>query len=106
MEYNEYRVIITEAAKADLKGIRNYIAKELGAPVSAKNLILDIRKTLRTLSFSPQGLPRVRNDRLAAMGYRWIGIKNYMAFFTIVEREKEVWVERIFYGGRDWQRLL
>jgi toxin ParE1/3/4 len=106
MEYNDYRVIVTEPAEADLVDIHKYISKELCAPAAARNLVLDIRKVLRTPTFSPQGLPKVRDDRLAAKGYRWIGIKNYVAFFTIDEQSKTVSVERILYGRRDWQRLL
>ena len=106
MDFNEYRVIITEPAKADIIGIHSYIAKDLNAPAAAKNLVLAIRKSTRTLTFSPQGLPRVPDDRLSAKGYRWIGIKNYMAFFTIDEQAKAVYVERILYGQRDWTRIL
>jgi len=106
MEYDEYRIIVTVPAESDLVDIHRYIAKELYGPASARNIVLEIRKALRTLSFSPQGLPKVRDDRLAARGYRWIGIKNYVAFYTIDEQNKVVNVERILHGRRDWQRLL
>ena len=102
----EYRVNITEPAETDLGEIAGYISEELNAPVAARNTVLAIRKTIRTLAFSPQGYPKVRDNRLAARGYRWVGIKNYMAFYTIDEQSKAVNVERILYGRRDWQRIL
>ena len=102
----EYRVIITEPAEMDLGEIARYISEELGAPIAARNMILKIRKAIASLSFSLQGLPKVRDDRLATKGYRWLGIKNYMVFYTIDEQTKEVWVERILYGRRDWMRIL
>ena len=106
MEYDEYRVVITEPAEADIMDIHTYIAKELNVPTAARNMVLDIRKALRTLSFSPQGFPKVRDNRLAAKGYRWIPVKKYMAFYTIDEPDKIVNVERILYGGRNGQWLL
>jgi len=106
MEFNEYRVIVAAPAEDDLIEIHGYIAKVLNAPIAARNMVLDIRKALRTLSFSPQGCPKVRDDRLAARGYHWIGVKNFMAFYTIDEQGKTVNVERILYGRRDWQRLI
>jgi len=102
----EYRVNTTKRAQADIDEIAAYISEELNAPAAARNMVLAIHKTLRILSFSPQGLPKVRNDRLAAQGYRWIGVKNYIAFYTIDEKEKTVNVERILYGRRDWMRTL
>jgi len=102
----EYRVNITEPAEIDLGEIAEYIAEELNAPATARNMVVNIRKTIATLSFSPQGLPKVRDDRLAAKGYRWIGIKNYVAFYTIDEQERVVNVERVLYGRRDWQNIL
>ena len=102
----EYRVIFAKPAETDLDEIADYISERLGAPIAARNMLLAIRKTAHTLSFSPQGHPKVRDDRLAAKGYRWIGIKNYIAFYTIDEQKKTVNVERILYGRRDWQRIL
>ena len=106
MEYNEYRVIITAPAKADLMEIDEYISNELNAPLAARNFVLTVHNAIKTLTFSPQGLPKVQDDRLSAKGYRWIGIKNYMAFYTIDEQSRIVNVERILYGRRDWRRLL
>jgi len=105
MEF-DYRVAVAKAAKADLMEIDNYIAIELNSPMAAANFADAVEKNLGSLSFSPHGHPKVRDDRLAAKGYRWIGIKNYTAFFTIDEQSKTVNVERILYGRRDWQRIL
>jgi len=102
----EYLVMIMEPAEIDLGEIAWYISEELNAPAAARNMVLAIRKAISTLSFSPRGLPKVRDDRLAARGYRWIGIKNYVAFYTIDEQNKTVHVERILYGRRDWMRIL
>jgi len=106
MEYNDYRVRFTKRAESDLYEIDDYISNELNASIAAERFTDALERAIGTLSFSPQGFPKVRDDRLAARGYRWIGVKNYMAFYTIDEQNKIVNVERILYGRRDWQRLL
>jgi len=106
MEF-EYRVILTTRAEKDLNEIEEYISEELHAPIAAERFTSAVESVVNNLTFSPRGHPKVRNDRLAAQGYRWIGIKrNYVAFYTIDEQAKEVWVERILYGRRDWMRIL
>ena len=106
MEYDEYRVIVTAPAKMDLIEIDDYISIELNAPIAAKKFADAAEEILGKLSFLPQGHPKVRNDRLAAKGYRWIGVKNYVAFYLINEKTKVVTVERILYGRRNWMHIL
>jgi plasmid stabilization system protein ParE len=65
-----------------------------------------IEKTIGGLEEMPQRYPLVAEERLAAMGYRKSIIKNYIAFFTIDEKNKIVDVERILYARRDWLRIL
>jgi plasmid stabilization system protein ParE len=51
-------------------------------------------------------MPARRHERLASMGYRKLQVKNYIAFFTINEKDGVVDVERILYTRRDWLRIL
>ena len=74
-------------------------------PIAAYNLLLAIHEAIRKLSYA-LNKPLVRDNRLAAMGYRWVGIKNYIVFYTVDEASKNVYVERILYGRRDWQQIL
>ena len=106
MEYSKYVVIIAEPAKEDLVEIDDYISIELNAPIAARNMLLSMHRALGQLSVSPYSQPKVRDDRLAAQGYRWIGVKNYVVFYTIDEQAKLVAVERILYGRRDWAQIL
>jgi addiction module RelE/StbE family toxin len=106
MANNGYHVKLTEPAKTDLEEIDDYISNELSAPLTAEKMIDTIEEALAKLSFSPQSYSKVRDDRLSAKGYRWIGMKHYLAFYTIDEPQKTVYVERILYGRRDWKRIL
>jgi toxin ParE1/3/4 len=54
----------------------------------------------------PIGPPAVADERLAAIGYRKLIVKNYIIFFSIDEKAKVVDVERILYGRRNWRAIL
>ena len=103
---DEYRVDVSDPAEGDLRDIVRYISSELDAPITALNMLETIEEALSGLETFPQRHPKVRDERLAAMGYRILVIQNYMAFFTINESENVVDVERILYGRRDWKRIL
>ena len=102
----DYRVDISDPAEEDLRDIVRYISSQLDAPITAMNMLEVIEDALSKLSEMPNRCPIVRDERLAAMGYRRLEIKNYAAFFTVNEKDKVVDVERILYARRDWANLL
>lgn len=103
---DEYRVYISQPAEEDMRDMVSYISTELSAPITALKIIEIIEEALKKLSAMPNIHAKVRDDRLSAMGYRMFVINNYIAFFTINEKEKVVDIERILYGRRDWMRVL
>jgi len=102
----EYDVRTTQAAQTDIVDIHQYISMELLSPATADRMVDTIETSLVNLAHSPHRYPKVLDDSLSAKGYHWIGIKNYMAFFTVDESSKTVYIERILYGRRDWAHLL
>ena len=102
----KYRVDVSEPAEDDLRDIVRYISSQLDAPMTAMNMLETINDALSKLADMPYRCPIVRDDRLAAMGYRRLEIKNYTAFFTVNEKDRVVDVERILYARRDWVNLL
>lgn len=101
-----YDVRITEPAEEDLRDIFRYISRVLLEPQIAQKTIATLKKSILALSDMPQGRPLVADDRLSSMGYRKLIVKNYIVFFTVDEREKMVYVERVLYGRRDWVCIL
>lgn len=101
-----YSIEISEPAENDLRDMILYISSHLSSPMTAMNMMDTIEEGLLGLADLPQKCPAVRDDRLAAMGYRKLLIKNYVAFFTIDEHSKVVNVERSLYARRDWLRIL
>ena len=102
----DYRVDISEPAEEDLRDIVRYISSQLDAPITAMNMLETIENALAKLSEMPERCPKVRDERLAAIGYRRLEIKNYTAFFTVNKKDKVVDVERILYARREWANLL
>jgi addiction module RelE/StbE family toxin len=103
---NEYRVDLSELAEEDLREIARYISRNLSEPATALKILEAMEAALAKLAFMPQAHPKVRDERLAEMGYRFLTIKHYIAFFTVNEEEQVVDVERVLYGRRDWKRVL
>ena len=101
-----YRIDIAEPAEHDLWDIAKYISYQLNAPTTAIKMIQAIKAAIAKLETMAISYPLVRDDRLAALGYRMITVKNYIAFYRANEEEKTVVVDRILYGRRDWRNLL
>ncbi|MFY9268248.1 MAG: type II toxin-antitoxin system RelE/ParE family toxin [Candidatus Manganitrophaceae bacterium] len=102
MSSSKYAVRLLPIAEEDLDGIVSYIAAD--RPASAYRFAATIEKNLERLSSHPH-LGKVPNDeKLSAMGYRFIVVGNHLIFYTI--RPKTVLVHRIIHGARDIQHLL
>ncbi|GAB1477452.1 type II toxin-antitoxin system RelE/ParE family toxin [Bacillota bacterium] len=102
----KYRVEIAEPAEKDLRDIVGYIYAQLDAPVTALKMMDIIESAVRNLEDMPEKYPAVKDERLAAMGYRKLLVRNYIVFFTIDKSNKVVDVERILYVRRDWLGIL
>jgi len=101
-----YKVEVSKPAENDLRDIVLYISGQLNAPMTALKMMDAIEDALNGLANMPQRCPLISDERLAAMGYRKLMVKNYIAFFTVNEKNRIVDVERILYARRDWLRLL
>lgn len=101
-----YKIAVSESAENDLHDIVRHISAKLFAPITALKMMDAIEESIGGLTDMPQKCPFVRDERLAAMGYRKLLVKNYVVFFTIDEQAKVVDVERILYARRDWLRIL
>jgi len=92
-----YKVSLTEPAENDLRDIAKYISSQFSAPITALNMIQAIKKAIAKLETMPLAYPLVRDDRLAALGYRFIPVNNYIVFYIASEKEKSVDVDRTVF---------
>ena len=102
----DYDVFISEPAEDDLREIARYTSMQLSAPIAAQTILEEAEQALAGLADMPLCCPLVTDERLLSMGYRKLHIRNYIAFFTVNEKNKVVDVERILYARRDWLHIL
>jgi plasmid stabilization system protein ParE len=101
-----YKVNVTKPAENDLRDIAMYIASQFNAPTTALNMVRTIRASIAKLETNALLYPLVRDERLAALGYRSLMVKSYMVFYIVNGKDRSVDVDRILYGKRYWQALL
>ncbi len=103
---NTYSVIYSLEAKNDLKDIYSYIAFELLVPNTAKSQVDKIRRTIRSLDFTPSRYPIIDWEPWKSMGMHKVSVDNFVVFYMIDSTVCTVTIIRIVYGGRNIQRIL
>jgi plasmid stabilization system protein ParE len=101
-----YKIAVSEPAENDLHDIVRYISAQLSAPMTALKMMDTIEEAIAGLSDIPKKYPLVSDDRLKAMDYRKLLVKNYIVFFSLDDKSNIVDVERILYARRDWLHIL
>jgi toxin ParE1/3/4 len=103
---NNYAVFITGTAFEDLEKIARYIKYELKEPLTAINIIAEIKKGIFSLDNMPCRHNLVRDKNLAHMGYRRLFVGNYTVFYIVLENKPVVNIVRVLYSRRNWEELL
>ncbi len=101
-----YRIDISEPAEKDLRDIVRYVSAQLSAPITALEMLQAMEQAMASLAEMPHRAPAVADERLGAIGYRRLMVKNYIIFFSVDEKAKAVDVERVLYGRRNWRAIL
>ena len=96
-------VILTAAARADLKEIKDYIATVLLNPGSANGILKRITSDLRSLERFPE-LGTVIQLEESSVVYRYLVCGSYMPFYHI--QGDNVIVDRVLYGRRNYMKIL
>ena len=97
----KYRVSFRPQAEADLVALYRYIAKEAN-PTTAGQYVERIEAAcMGFVSFPMRGIAR---DDIRP-GLRILGFERRVAI-AFQDRASSVVIARIFYGGRDYERLL
>ena len=96
-----FSVVYAPKAKKDLRGIYTYISSTLLAPLTAKNQVNRIRKTIRSLDVMPLRYPIVDWEPWKSMCMHRVPVDNYAIFYTVDSQNLLVTIIRIVYSGRD-----
>lgn len=97
---------ITRTAERDLCESADYIEFVLKNPNVADNLLNFAAERIGALADNPKIYPIVDDAVLQSWGIRFVVIKNYMAFYTVDEELKIIYMVRFPYGKRDWTSII
>ncbi|MFR3807129.1 MAG: type II toxin-antitoxin system RelE/ParE family toxin [Enterocloster bolteae] len=102
-----YAVRFTRHAARDLDDMFRYITYELGAEKAAKKLMWEVETSVANLREFPFSSPPAKDDLLARKGYRALTVrKKYVVLYRVFEDRQQVIIHRIFYGKRDYTKLI
>ena len=95
---------LSPEAQDDLSEIKAYIAEDLENPQAALSTVTKITKTIRMLQ--EHALIGVPLSAIADVNsdYRYLISGSYMIFYRVTG--KDVFIDRILYGRRDYLRVL
>ena len=97
-----YKVKIYPTAQQDLRDIVDYL--NTLSPSAALRYYDKLTEEIAGLSTMPERCPRPRDLALAAKGYRYLIVENYLIFYVV--SGGTVQIRRILYGRRDYRALL
>ena len=98
----QYDVRIFPTARQDLLDVIDYLnTLSKDAALSYYDRLVS---EIASLSTMPERCPRPRDLALAAKGYRYLVVGDYLVFYVIVG--SVVQIRRILYARRDYKQLL
>jgi toxin ParE1/3/4 len=95
------RLVIAPEARRDLRGIRDYIAKD--NPQAARRVVMRLRDMARMLAGAP-GLGRARPE--LGPGLRSIVADRYVLFHRPLAGASGIELARVLHGARDLDALF
>ena len=101
-----YEVRVSDEATTDLKGIYEYIAFDLSAPLNALGQLKRIEDNIKRLKEMPKRFPLYPAQPWHSRGVRYMIIDNYVAFYIADEDSRIVTVLRVLYSGRDISKIF
>ena len=101
-------LIITKTAKNDIRTNLAYLKEVLLNPKASTNLADEITSEFNMLQDNPKSGPYVQDPFLAKLGFRFLLIKNYKAYYVVTEDEsvQEVHIIRFLHSKMNYESIL
>ena len=103
---DEYAIIVTPDAEADLIELKSYITNVLLSRETAKNYIQALRKEIESLSYMPARYKTLEDEPWRTKEIRRTLVKNFYVYYRIEEDEKRVFILNVIYTKRNQLRIL
>lgn len=101
-----YRLDYLPIARQDMTEIARYIAHELCNPAAAEKLANEMIEAADRLTEFPYSNALHSAGRPLKCEYRKLIVQNYIMFYWIDEKGKQVTIARVVYARRDYKKLL
>ena len=101
-----YKIIIANSAKSDIRNNLAYIKNTLCNQKAAVELADMIEKEISSLSQFPFCGTPVTDPFLASLGFRFLLIKRYKAYYIAEKDNRVVNVIRFLHASRDYENIL
>lgn len=101
-----YKVEYSVDAVNDLREIYTYIANELLVSDTAVAQVSRIRKAIRSLDSMPARCALVEWEPWHSMKMHQLSVDNFIAYYQVDDEKLAVTVVRVFYGGRDIEKIM
>jgi len=101
-----YTIRYSENTQKDINKAVDYIIDILKNPQAAYNLRLEAQTAIESLNIFPCKHPVIKDLFLAFHEIRYIQIKNYLAFYKVIEETKTIYIVRFLYARSNWKRIV
>lgn len=101
-----YTVRLTDTAKQDLREIAFWIATQSKDIEIAKRFVVELRDVCEKLDTFPNAGSIPKDRVIRSAGYRFTVYKEYLIFYLVDEKEKQVNVMAIFNAKKDYMRVM
>lgn len=101
-----YRLLVSDLAKADIRGIRDYFINQLFNPDAADDLIDKIKWKVSFLVDTPRMHQECNGDDGEPLDLRCFAVANYLVFCAVRDVDSTVEIQRVLYRGRAVRRGL
>lgn len=102
----KYKVIRTDKADEQLRGIIFYIADDSGSVDIALDCLNKIEESISRLEDFPMSGSIPRYSILRKQGYRVLIVEKYLVFYKVNESEKTVIIYAVVDGRQEYLNLI
>lgn len=102
----DYRVVVTDDAKADLDKFVSYLVLEKKSLQAGTNLLDDYDETIDELSVVAGSLKYCENEKLRARGYKRLNFMRHRYFMLFCIEDDVVYVDRIYHFLQDYENKI
>lgn len=98
----EYEIKFSENCKNKIYENYNYIKEVLCNERAAQKLMRKIELKILNLKFLPKMYAEINLSNKLKKKYRWMVIDNFIILYTIDEKNKIVYITKMYYRGQNY----